>query len=416
MFRKTKQIALWLLLFAAGGLVFSTEVLAKKTPANDPLTYSPVTLSNVHGSAVAINQLDGVVEIVGVLYEYTDDGSIHRAHYWMVAPTGEVLSCPLQTLLTEDPDAIVGSSAWEVNNSGVIVGSQWDGLGGQTPLLWPNAMSSPVELPTPATTVGWARATSINDAGVVIGEVRTAEGCNLVAWKTEIIDDVVIVGAPETILVAPTDWEGYAVAGAYGYSQITNSGYVCATLIVSSTDPEFVDQRAIRLRLEWDEEQVWLVPGSTTQLLDVWSITCGINEAGSVCGRCAPSATGGWGKAYVMTVAGKMLNLPILPATKIRNNVYSETYSEYANALNNASPPTVVGQGARWITQGTFQDSEKVPLRWDGEATVTDVRRVTDGSPEIGSMAAVNDAGWITARTIDESGQMALPIVLIPNR
>lgn len=416
MSRNSKRIALWLLQFAALGLLYSTTALAKKPPEppeppaeDEPISYTLVELSSSPGSASAINQLDGAVAIAGVLYDHSGEVSVHRAHSWMVNPSGDVLSTPLTTLPPDVVGAVVGSSATDVNSQGVIVGSQWDHLGSRRPLFWASATSEPLELPTPAGTVGWARATSINDAGVVVGEAQTASGAHLVAWKTDVIDGAAMIGAPQTILTAPATWDGSAVFGAYQFPQIANSGYVCVTLNVSSTEPDFTDQRAIRLQLDWDGQQVWAVPGSRTQLFDRWSIANGVNTAGTVCGRCAPTEPG-WGIAYVMTYTGELLDLPALPAVKIKRSVYTEASRENAYALNNATPVQIVGQGARAISLGTLQDSEKVPLRWDGEDAVTDVRTVTDSPSEDLWLHDINDAGWIIATSID------VPVLLIPNQ
>ena len=117
-----------------------------------------------------------------------------------------------------------------------------------------------------------------------------------------------------------------------------------------------------------------------------------------------------------MTVSGQLLDLPVLPAVKRKGFTYTAADNEEAVALNNCTPVQIVGRGARAFTQGTYQSSEKVPLRWDGETSVTDVRTVTEGSPDLFSVGDINDAGWITAITTDIHGQPALPVVLIPNQ
>jgi hypothetical protein len=120
--------------------------------------------------------------------------------------------------------------------------------------------------------------------------------------------------------------------------------------------------------------------------------------------------------AYVMTVSGELLDLAILPAMKKKGFSYGETYNENAFSLNNSTPVQIVGRGSRGFTQGILQGSEKVPLRWDGETSVTDLRTVTEGSPDLDSPHDINDAGWITAGTKAYYGIPALPVVLIPSR
>jgi hypothetical protein len=229
-------------------------------------------------------------------------------------------------------------------------------------------------------------------------------GMSLVVWKVAVDVGVAMVLDTKTIL---------SKVGPHP-TQVVNSGYAIATVDVS-TDPEIYDYRALRLTLDWSDGKVREVPDSRTQLFDVWSTAIGINEAGTVCGRRAPP-DGYWGMAYVMTVSGELLDLAILPAMKKKGFSYAETYSGDAFSLNNATLVQIVGWGSRWITQGIFEGSEGVPLRWDGETSVADLRTVTEGSPDLSSVGDINDAGWITARTINAQGQFALPVVLIPNQ
>jgi hypothetical protein len=410
MFRDPKRMERWIIIVVAIGLVCSSAALAKKPPKppadDDPVTYTLVELSSMDGSAGAINQLDGFVEIVGTLYDHSGEDVVHRARYWMVDPAGNVLSLDLQRLPPSEPEAIVSSQALDVNNDGVVVGNQWGDSAGRVPLLWPDATKLPITLPLPEGTVG--SAFSINDEGIVLGLAYDPDnrdnGMSLVVWKAAVIDGVAVVLDTKTLL---------SKGGSYA-PQVVNSGYVCATVDVS-TDPEVQDYRAYRLMLNWDDEQVWEMEGSRTQLFDVWSTAHGINEAGTVCGRCANPAPGYWGMAYVMTVSGELLDLAILPAMKKKGFSYAETYSGDAFSLNNSTPVQIVGQGSRWITQGIFEGSETVPLRWDGETSVADLRTVTEGSPDLDWPYDINDAGWIITRT-EGGGMPALPVVLIPSQ
>jgi hypothetical protein len=414
MFRNLKHLGRWLAIAMAVGLFCSSQALAKK-PDKPPggggggdktAPYTLVELSSMDGSANAINQLDGVVEVVGVVYDYSGEDVGDRAHYWMVDPAGNVLSLDLQTLPPSEPEAIVGSQALDVNNDGIVVGSQWDDSGVRIALLWPDAASEPIELPLPEGTFGGA--SSINDEGIVLGLAYDPDDLDnamrLVVWKVAVVDGVAVVLDTKTIL---SKARSYTV-------QVVNSGYVCATVDVSA-DPGGYQFRAFRLMLDWDDDEVWEVPGSRTQLFDDGSLACGINEAGTVCGRCT-SPDGSSGIAFVMTVSGDLLDLPVLPAVKRKGFSYAETHNQYAWSLTNSTPVRIVGQGARAFTQGAFQDSELVPLRWDGETSVTDLRTVTEGSPDLYSVGDINDAGWITARTKGDGGMPALPVVLIPNQ
>lgn len=97
----------------------------KPPPPPDPVAYRLVELSNHDGGANDIHQLNGGVEVVGLLRDNSGEVEIRRAHYWMVDPAGNVLlSLDLQTLPPVQSDAIVHSGAQEVNNHGVAVGYQ----------------------------------------------------------------------------------------------------------------------------------------------------------------------------------------------------------------------------------------------------------------------------------------------------
>ncbi len=284
--------------------------------------------------------------------------------------------------------------------------------GARTPLLWPHAASVPIELPLPEGTAG-GEACSVNDAGVVIGRAYNPQGgSDLVAWKVYVANQkglpTASVRDTETILV-----EEPGMGGVYGSPELVNSGFVGVTLY----DAELASLRAVRLRLVWSDDAVWEVANSRTQLFDGYGTVNGINEAGMVCGRCAPPEPGGWGIAYVMDLSGNLLDLPHLRAIKVKGVLYGEASNEEAHALNNRTPPQIVGRGARLINLGNYYDSEKVPLRWDGEAGVTDVRTVTEGSSDFyeHELYDINDAGWITARTKDASGMPVSPAVLIPD-
>ena len=208
MFRNSKQMWRWIAIAVAIGLVCSAETLAKKPPPppvdEDPVTYTLVELSGTFGEAGAVNQLDGFVEVVGRLWDNSGEVDVQRAHHWMVDSDGNVLSRDLRTLPPTEPGAVVSSQALDVNNQGVVVGYQRDDSGPPRPLLWPDAASSPVELPLPEGSALGAMVTSINDAGVVVGATYNPNDQSLVAWKVAVVDGVVSVLDTQTILTAPS--------------------------------------------------------------------------------------------------------------------------------------------------------------------------------------------------------------------
>ena len=126
------------------------------------------------------------VEVVGYAPVNSEEVEGQRAHYWMVGPTGNVLvSMELQSLSPADPDAVVSvvsSQAYDVSNQGIVVGYQRDDWGPPRPVLWPDAVAAPVELPLPDATALGAAASSINDEGVVVGDnvhSKWSEACGL---------------------------------------------------------------------------------------------------------------------------------------------------------------------------------------------------------------------------------------------
>lgn len=75
------------------------------------------------------------------------------------------------------------AEAHGINNHGVVVGEGCDGVYGnyRSALVWPSATELPEALPAPASpasgySLGILRATSVNDAGDVIGEARFSQG------------------------------------------------------------------------------------------------------------------------------------------------------------------------------------------------------------------------------------------------
>jgi hypothetical protein len=420
MWGKQKQMGRWIAIAVAIGMVWASHVSAQrppKPPKDEPLTYKMVRLSIDRGGTFAINQvIDGAVEVVGYLLDDSGEVSVWKAHYWMVDSTGNIVwSMPLET----DP-ASTHSSARSINNYGVVVGNQrvdeW-----RQPLLWPDFLSAPINLPLPGDAVGgWAY--SINDAGIVVGvmyypydpEVEPESNTRIVAWKVDVVIDengrpTAIAQDPVTILTALRH---------YPDAQVVNSGFVCASIDVS-TDPDVYTERAFRLELGWDQNAVWLEQDSVTQLLDFYSQAYGINEAGSVCGMYF-CPTRSKHIAYLKTISDPVVDLPGLPAMKQGGKNWTETNTHRAYALNNATRLQIIGDASRMYTQGNYHGGESgVPLRWEIDASgvrVVDLRTVTDGSPELYSVGDNNDAGWITSCTRSAGGRSESPVLLIPSK
>jgi hypothetical protein len=396
MFRDPKQMVRWVAIAMALGLVCSSAAQAKKPPKDDDaVTYTRVELSSIEGWASAVNQLDGFVEVVGRLWDNSGEVDVQRAHYWMVDPAGNVLlSTDLASLPPTEPGAIVRSGALDVSNQGVVVGYQRDGSAAPRPLLWPDAASAPIELPLPEGTALGAMAASINDAGIVVGATYNPNDQSLVAWEVAVVDGAAIVLDTQTILSAPNVM----------MPQIVNSGYVSVSI---ASEP--ANYRAFRLRLDWAGEEVWEVAGSRTQLFDVYSQAAGINEEGTVCGSYNDGAR--W--AFVMTVAGDLLDLPELPGGRIRGQPYViRNFS--ANALNNASPLQVVGDGIVHMTE-TGEARGTVGVLWNVGISAVDLGSEASGDRPY--LHDINDAGWIVGDAVDpEDFGVRRPAVLIPSQ
>jgi len=402
MLGKPKHLGRWLAIAVAIGLGCLGEAWAAKPvkppPPPDPVTYTLVELSDSEGYVRDINQLDGGVEVVGILHDNSGEAEVRRAHYWMVDAAGHVLlSLDLQTLPPVPPDAIVHSSAEDVNNQGVVVGYQVDQTDvlGIRPVLWATGASAPFELPLPEGASG-AMAMSINDEGIVVGTARSLDTESLVAWKVTVVNGVWTVQDTQKILIAP----GLLAA------QVVNSGYVCTSV---AADPAYpTSYRAYRLKLAWDGEQVWEVAGSRTQLFNIYSQAQGINEAGTVCG----SYNDGRSWAFVMNAAGTLLVLPQLPGGRIGGQAY-EIRNFAANGLNNASPLQVVGRGSIVITK-TLEWRGDVGVLWNIGGSAVNLDTATSRDLYLND---INDAGWIVGDAEDtEDFLLRQPVVLIPSR
>jgi uncharacterized membrane protein len=257
------------------------------------------------------------------------------------------------------------------------------------PLLWPHGAAAPIALPLPAGASG-ASAASINDAGIVVGWAYSGDDVSLVAWKVAVVNGVWAVQDTEVILTSPVWLVGL---------NITNRGYVCTSL----------NSRAHRLRLSWDDEQVWEVAGSRTQLFDISSQASGINEAGTVCGL---YYDGGRSWAFAMNVVGELLDLPQLPGGRGGTTRY-EIRNNGASGLNNATPLQVVGT-ATIVIVDTFEDRGSVGVLWNVGAGAVDLDAIAsrDVYPHDS-----NDAGWIVGDAVDtENFLLRQPVVLIPSR
>lgn len=402
MLGKPKHLGRWLAITVAIGLCCSGEAWAAKPvkppPPPDPVTYTLVELSDSEGFVRDINQLDGGVEAVGILHDNSGEVEIRRAHYWMVDAAGDVLlSLDLQTLPPTLAEATVHSGALAVNNQGVVVGyqSEEEDFLAVRPLLWPHGAAAPIELPLPEGAVG-AMASSINDAGIVVGTAYSGDDQSLVAWKVAVVNGVWTVQDTQIILSAPV----------IGGNHVVNSGYVCTNVAANPAYP--TDHRAHRLRLAWDGEQVWEVAGSRTQLLNIYSQAAGINEAGTVCG----SYNDGRSRAFVMNAAGTLLVLPQLPGGRIGGQAY-EIRNFAANGLNNASPLQVVGIGSIVIKK-TLEWRGDVGVLWNIGGSAVNLDAATSRDLYLND---INDAGWIVGDAVDtEDFLLRQPVVLIPSR
>jgi len=395
----------WIAIALAIGLFCSAEAMAKKPPKppadDDPVTYTQVELSSIEGKASAVNQLDGFVDVVGGLWDSSGEERVLKAHYWMVDPAGNVLSMALQTLPPAAAGAVVGSMASDVNNQGVVVGWQTDGTELPRPVLWPNAASAPIELPLPNDASLGAMATSINDAGIVVGTTYDPDdqgavaSQTLVAWKVAVADGVAVVLGTQAILSAQ----------AVMVPQIVNSGYVSVSI---ASEP--FNYRAFRLSLDWDDQNVWMAAGSATQLVDTYSQAAAINEEGTVCG-CYKRDGAMW--AFVMTAAGDLVDLPELPGGRIRGQPYV-IRNFHANALNNASPLQVVGDGIVRMTE-TLEARGTVSVLWNVGGSAVDLGSEADGDRKY--LHDINDAGWIVGDAVDPDDSLVRrPVVLIPSQ
>jgi len=397
MLGKPKHLGRWLAIAVAIGLCCSGEAWAAKPvkppPPPDPVSYTLVELSDNEGNVYDINQLDGGVEVVGILYDASGEVEVRRAHYWMVDAAGNVLlSLDLPTLPPTRPEATIHSGALAVNNHGVVVGYQLEeeDFLAVRPLLWPHGAAAPIELPLPEGAVG-ASASSINDEGIVVGTASSLDEESLVAWKVAVVDGVWTVHDTQTILTSP------GILGA----EVANSGYVCTNL-------NYPDSRAHRLRLAWDGEQIWEVAGSRTQLFNVYSQAQGINEAGTVCG----SYNDGRSWAFVMNAAGMQLVLPQLPGGRIGGQPY-EIRNFAANGLNNASPLQVVGIGSIVIKK-TLEWRGDVGVLWNIGGSAVNLDTATSRELYLND---INDAGWNVGDAVDtEDFLLRQPVVLIPSR
>jgi hypothetical protein len=400
-----KRMGRWLAIAVLIGWVCASPVAAQKGKPPKPggsTTYKTVWLSSNQGWASATNQLaDGVVEVVGMIRDNSGASEIRRAHYWMVEPAGNVLlSINLETLPPVLSGATVHSDALDVNNHGVVVGSQSEETDVLVvrPVLWPSGADAPIALPLPAGAV-WGNASSINDAGIVVGTVAySVDVKTLVAWKVAVVDGLWTV--QDTQIILDTNTPGLMSA------HVVNSGYVCTNVAVAPTAPW--DYRAYRLKLAWDGEQVWEVPDSRTQLFNVYSTANGINEQGTVCG----SYNDGRSRAFVMNAAGNLLTLPQLPGGRIGGQQY-EVRNCVAYGLNNASPLQAVGLANIVITK-TSEMRGDVGVLWNvgGSAVDLDAATSQDVTPY-----DINDGGWIAANAVEtQSPQRHRPIVLIPSQ
>jgi hypothetical protein len=161
--------------------------------------------------------------------------------------------------------------------------------------------------------------------------------------------------------------------------------------------------------LSWDDEQVWEVAGSRTQLFDISSQASGINEAGTVCGL---YYDGGRSWAFAMNVVGELLDLPQLPGGRGGRTRY-EIRNNGASGLNNATPLQVVGT-ATIVIVDTFEDRGSVGVLWNVGAGAVDLDAIAsrDVYPHDS-----NDAGWIVGDAVDtENFLLRQPVVLIPSR
>ena len=168
--------------------------------------------------------------------------------------------------------------------------------------------------------------------------------------------------------------------------------------------------RACRLKLAWDDQQVWEIAGSWAQLFDIYSQAAGINEAGTVCG--SYNDGGSW--AFVMNVAGDLLELPELPGGRIRGQTYV-IRNMCANALNNADALQVVGDGSIRIIE-TFESRGTVGVLWNVGSGAVDMTSAADGRQTY--LHDINDAGWIVGVVVDPADISAVnrPVVLIPSQ
>ena len=333
--RQVKTTTATVVIALAIGFLFSLIAEAKKPGrgggGDGGTEYQIQPLDTVEGLATDIHRHDGTIEIVGI--SYADASAV----YWVLNSAGDVV---LSVDLNASPGQASGAEG--LNRSGAVAG--WQHTAGVDnslrPLVWRDLASDPVQLPVPNGFVGSAKASSVNDNLLVVGNLTSDNGQrSIVAWQLAEVEGALITLDAITV----------ATGTQSGLAHVNNQGFVAATL----------DNRAFRWRVNWNPElgeTGGLDVISEEQLFDVFSTAADINEAGTVCGEV--TVFGGGHEAYAKTLNGDLLDLPLLNV----NSRKQRTENVAAMAINDAGQ--VVGT-ADVISQRTNVVQSKPAVLWN---------------------------------------------------
>lgn len=397
------------LVVAFASLAVAPEIASAQKKASK--THALVILDTGLGGAMAMSEVrveagEAVSQVVG----WRDD----LAWHWRVSASKQVESSPLALPADVDPLA-PAAIATGVNERGWIVGGYRSiGAGPGQPLLWTSAAGSPSALPLPSGFSGWAMPRSVNDDGVIVGELS---GQIVTAGVASPVEGLVVWLAWTDIQGAtqidPPTW--FTIPNL-STPRINQDGWVAFAS----------DGAAYRLLLvhhwAWDETlarevaQFFVAAGGTLFGSDKIASVGGINAAGDVAGNVRTINQPGR-DVYAQRLNGTFLSLPVY--------VNDRTYGTYVHGIkaindaNSAHGVQVLGRVGTYTKKGGALGAWNWAL-WESGGSVRLLKDVTvvpaDTSYDFSSVTSfedLNDSAWICGRIARGADRVGVPAVLL---
>lgn len=354
--------------------------------------YKIVELTHRPGNAYGINSFG---DCVG---DITDVDGIIKPYLWIVDSSGGVTSAELSLQTPPGQPVLPAGSAQDVNDDGFIVGYGLEPGVLTIAAFWPHALSDPVILPVPVDALR-SVAYAINNNNVIVGFYVDSAGLHHpVAWA---IRNNGMIAGPVEMLTG---------SGFRGIAQAINDAQTAVGWQAEAGNPE-----AWGWQLVWDGTSLSLDSGSSPGRLFpinayVESSAHGINNDGDICGMRNP---GGRAEAYFLNNYGSVLVEE--PLSLLVDNKRTGSANNFARALNNNSPPQIVGEASTY-SKRTGATQGFIAVLWQG-STIVDLKQGAS-SPSLTAspyLWAINDSGWIAGQAwTGETEIPSVPSVLIP--